>query len=259
MRYTDSKYHQIRRVALLCTLLAFSFLSGCASSQSKEEYSNDDLEEINRISFSFNEVLDEYVLEPIAKKYAEYTPIIYQQGITNFFDNLQHPNSAINSFLQGNVDHAFSSTSRFMVNSTAGVGGLIDVATRLNIPKYHQDLGQTLAHWGVHQGSYLHIPLLGPNTVRNSPNIVSSIMLDPVTYLTGGISIPLNVLKKINQRAGLIGAKNIRDEAAIDPYNFTREFYLQQRAKLLNDETHSELEDYEDIFDSTPESILRIE
>lgn len=244
-----NKKRRIRILSIFFALLFTSFLSGCASTQTKESADNNDpLEPINRISFNFNETLDQYLLKPIAEPYAKYTPEIYRSGITNFFDNLTYLNVVLNSFLQGKFVQGLSDTTRFIVNSTIGFAGLNDIATPMGLEKHKEDLGQTLAVWGVGQGSYLYIPLMGPNTIRNVPDIASSTLLNPLTYITSAILFPVSALNLINTRANLLEETNIRDEAAIEPYSFTREAYLQQRENLIYD-GNPPLEGYDDIFE----------
>ena len=240
---------KIRLLQFIITLLFVSLASGCASTQSKDtEANNDQLEPINRVSFGFNETLDQYLLKPIAEPYAKYTPEIYRAGITNFFDNLTYLNVILNSFLQGKFEQGLSDTARFIVNSTIGFAGLNDIATPMGLEKHNEDLGQTLAVWGVGRGSYFYIPLQGPDTVRNVPNIATSTLLNPLTYITSAILFPVSALNIINTRANLLEATNIRDEAAIEPYTFTREAYLQQRENLIYD-GNPPVEGYDDIFD----------
>ena len=239
----------IRLLRIIITLFIVIIGSGCASTQIKESADNNDqLEPVNRVSFNLNETLDQYILKPIAEPYAKYTPEIYRSGITNFFDNLTYLNVILNSFLQGKFEQGFSDATRFIVNSTIGFVGLNDIATPMGLEKHNEDLGQTLAVWGVGRGSYLYIPLGGPNTIRNVPDIASSTLLNPLTYITSAILFPVSALNIINTRANLLEATNIRDEAAIEPYSFTREAYLQQRENLIYDGSPP-LEGYDDIFD----------
>ena len=244
-----NKLIKIKVLPIVIVLLFVSLASGCASNQSKDaEVNNDSLEPVNRVSFNFNETLDEYILKPIAEPYAKYTPEIYRAGITNFFDNLTYLNVVLNSFLQGKFEQGLSDAARFIVNSTIGFAGLNDIATPMGLEKHNEDLGQTLAVWGVGRGSYFYIPLQGPDTVRNVPNIATSTLLNPLTYITSAILFPVSALNIINTRANLLEATNIRDEAAIEPYTFTREAYLQQRENLIYD-GNPPIEGYDDIFD----------
>jgi len=240
---------KIRLLPIILALLFISIASGCATTQPKDTFDNNDqLEPVNRVSFDFNESLDQYILKPIAEPYAKYTPEIYRAGITNFFDNLTYLNVVLNSFLQGKFAQGLSDATRFIVNSTIGIGGLNDIATPMGLEKHDEDLGQTLAVWGVARGSYLYIPLQGPNTIRKVPDFASSTLLNPLFYVTSAILFPVAALNIINTRANLLEATNLRDEAAIEPYTFTREAYLQQREHLIYD-GNPPLEGYDDIFD----------
>ncbi|MEE9574512.1 MAG: VacJ family lipoprotein, partial [Gammaproteobacteria bacterium] len=170
---------KIRLIPIVIALFFVSLASGCASTQTKDaEANNDKLEPVNRVSFNLNETLDEYILKPIAEPYAKYTPEIYRSGITNFFNNLTYLNVVLHSFLQGKFGQGFSGITRFVVNSTIGIGGLNDIATPMGLAKHNEDFGQTMATWGVGQGSYLVVPLNGPNTVRNAPDMVTSTLLN---------------------------------------------------------------------------------
>ncbi len=234
---------------IIIALLFLSFASGCASTQSKgAEANNDKLEPVNRVFFNLNETLDKFLLKPVAEPYAKYTPAIYRSGVTNFFDNLTYLNVILNSFLQGKFKQGLSDVARFIINSTIGIAGLNDIATSMGLERHNEDLGQTLAVWGAGLGSYLYIPLQGPDTVRNVPNIATSTLLNPLTYITSVILFPISALNIINTRANLLEATNIRDEAAIESYTFTREAYLQQRENLIYG-GNPPIEGYDDIFD----------
>jgi phospholipid-binding lipoprotein MlaA len=231
---------------VVCALLFLGALSGCATTQSADGAS-DPLQPFNRVGYSINDTLDKAVLKPVAETYKENTPQFMRTGITNFFDNLNYLNVILNSFLQGKFNQGMSDMLRFVYNSTAGVGGLFDVSTGIGMPAHEEDFGQTLAVWGFNQGSYVYLPIEGPNTVSSLPNIVISYLLNPMTYVTNTILFPLSAVNVINKRANLLEATNIRDEAAVDPYIFTREAYLQRRTYLIYDGNPPH-EGYEDIF-----------
>lgn len=234
----------------LVLILSLSvFLGGCASTADKAEVTeaNDPLEPGNRAVYTFNDKLDKYFFEPVAKKYDEYTPNFMRNGITNFFDNLFYLNVIFNDFLQGKVVQGFSDVGRVAVNSTVGIGGFVDFATDLGMPKHDEDFGQTLGAWGVGEGAYLNLPLKGPNSLRDAPDIITTTLLNPLFYITSPVTIPAGILYVINERANLLDATRIRDEAALDPYTFTREAYRQKRVSLIHDgeppqETFEELE-----------------
>jgi phospholipid-binding lipoprotein MlaA len=239
------KFQKMNRI-IISLLFLLGALSGCATTQTTDGAA-DPLQPINRVGYSINDTLDEALLKPVAETYEEYTPQLIRTGITNFFDNLNYLNVILNSFLQGKLGQGLSDTTRFVFNSTLGLGGLMDVGTAMGLPAHDEDFGQTLAVWGFGQGSYLYIPVQGPNTVSTLPDIAISYFLNPLTYLTSTILFPLAAINIINKRANLLEATNIRDEAAVDPYIFTREAFLQRRTYLIYDGNPPH-EGYEDIF-----------
>ena len=229
-------------------LLILGAASGCATTQTTDgSVTADPLEPVNRVGYGIDDTLDKTLLKPVAETYEEYTPQLVRTGITNFFDNLNYLNVILNSFLQGKIDQGLSDATRFIFNSTIGLGGLVDVGTVIGLPAHEEDLGQTFAVWGFGRGSYLYIPIQGPNTISTLPDIVVSYLLNPLTYVTSTILFPLTAINVINKRANLLEATNIRDEAAVDPYIFTREAYLQRRQYLIYD-GNPPPERYEDIF-----------
>ena len=237
---------KIRHLAITILLLGLIGLtSGCATTQVNG--GGDPIEPTNRVFFDVNETLDKHLLKPVAETYADITPQLVRTSVTNFFDNLTYLNVILNAFLQGKLDQGLSDATRFLFNSTFGIAGLFDVATTMGLPEHDEDLGQTLAVWGFGKGAFLYIPLEGPNTIRNTPDYVSSTLLNPLFYVTSTILFPVSALSTINKRANLLEATNIRDEAAIDPYTFTREAYLQQRDFLVYD-GNPPVEGYDDIF-----------
>ena len=240
----------LKKIRPVCFLLAsVGLLSACSSTHTKDGAGNQDpLEASNRAFFTFNETLDAHLLKPVAKTYAGLAPAPLREVVTDFYNNLGYLNVIFNSFLQGKLKQGMSDTMRFVVNSTVGIGGLVDVATPMGLRANREDLGQTLAAWGVGQGPYLYLPVRGPSTARNLPDLASTYFLDPLTYLAGTILFPMTALSVINLRANLLEATNIRDDAAIDSYSFTREAYLQQRQHLIHD-GNPPSEGYDDIFD----------
>lgn len=224
-------------------------MGGCATTQTAGGEGNDDpIEPANRVFFNVNETLDKHLLKPVAETYVDITPAPVRKGITNFFNNLTYLNVILNSFLQGKFDQGVNDSLRFVFNSTLGIGGLFDVAGEdMGLPRNNEDFGQTLAVWGVDKGSYLYIPLFGPNTVRDSTDFVPSTLLNPFFYVTSAALFPVSAINAINTRANLLEASNIRDEAAIDPYSFTREAHLQQREFLIYD-GNPPVTGYDDIF-----------
>ena len=256
---------KIKNYLLTIVLFLLSGLSGCATHQTHEvvesdavQETNDQFEPFNRTIFKFNETLDRHVVKPLANAYITYVPGFYRLGVTNFFDNLTYPSVFLNAFLQGKFKQGVDDTKRFLLNSTVGIGGVLDVATPMKLEKNQEDFGQTLAVWGVGQGSYLYLPLRGPGTVRNIPDLATRALVSPLTYLSSTILLPLTVLNSVNRRANLLSESEIRDEAAIEPYIFTREAYLQKRQHLIYD-GELPLEGYDDIFEDDNGDSLDIE
>ncbi|MCQ8106226.1 VacJ family lipoprotein [Methylomonas sp. SURF-2] len=222
-------------------LLIFGTLTitGCAGTESVSKNSPasapvvkamDPYEDFNRSMYGFNMGLDRYVLKPVADGYKFVTPDFMQTGVTNFFNNLKGINVVLNDILQGKFEQGASDFGRFTTNSTIGLFGLFDVASGFGLEQNVEDFGQTLAVWGVDQGPYLVLPVLGPTTVRDGGGIILDKAANPGTYVPG-----TGVIEGINDRANAQGALNFIDEAALDPYVFTRESFLQYRNNLIND------------------------
>lgn len=168
-----------------------------------------------------------------------------QTGVFNFFNNLKNVNVVINDVLQAKFSQSAEDTGRFALNSTVGVGGLFDVAKHVGLEQNDEDFDQTLAVWGVPQGSYLVLPILGPSTARGIPGAVFDTAANPASY----IGMPVQLVSMLNARASAEGALKFIDEAALDPYVFTRESFLQWRNNLATDgkaEASSDVDDLED-------------
>lgn len=255
--HINSLRSALRMVAVAA---AIGLLSGCATQTSKSGANPDPLEPANRAFYGLNEGIDRGLVKPLAEAYEKVTPEPARTAVTNFFDNLLYLNVILNSFLQGKFNQGFSDTGRFLVNSTLGLGGLFDVATGMGMPLHNEDFGQTLAKWGMGSGPYVYLPIKGPNSSRDLPDIATSMLLNPLTYISGGVLIPIQALRIINLRANLLDETRIRDEAAVDPYSFTREAYLQRREYLIFD-GNPPATGYEDIFEEEDdsESQLKIE
>lgn len=236
----------------LFLIVAGLLLSGCATLPANTESgvtNSDPLESVNRTFYGFNETLDDYLMRPVAEFYVFVTPEPLRASVGNFYSNLGYINVLINSFLQGKTDQGWSDTMRFVINSTLGIGGLFDVASDMGFVEHEEDFGQTLAVWGSGQGAYQYLPLFGPSTARATPDIVTSVFLHPLFYVATAIAYPLAALGLVNYRAELLEASRIRDSAAVDPYLFTREAYLQRREFLIYD-GQPPTGSYDDLFDS---------
>ncbi len=252
---------------ILATALALGVvLPGCATQGTLSEDESDPLEGTNRAIYDFNEGLDTYVMKPVAQAYADYTPEPVRDGVTNFFTNLGYLNVIFNEVLQGKWKQGVADIGRFTINSTLGIGGFIDVAGAASVPKHDEDFGQTLGVWGVDEGAYLVLPVLGPSSARDVPRYITSTLLNPLFYITSPVIGPTGVLGAVNERANFLEATRIRDEAALDPYTFTREAYRQRRLNDIYDGSPplEDFEEYEDDGEGEGEenagtNLLRIE
>lgn len=219
--------------------------------------SDDPIEVINRPIYHANDILDQYVGEPISRVYIDYTPEMVRSSVSNFFDNVSYLNVILNDFLQGKGKQGVEDSSRFLINSTFGALGLFDIATPLGLEKHNEDFGQTLAVWGVGQGSYLVLPFLGPNTARDVPDLGFSTVTNILFYVSNPVAVPVAVLGFIDKRSRFDQAIQIRNEVAVEPYLFTREAYLQHRNFLIYD-GNPPIED-EDLFLDEPYAELEKE
>ena len=211
-----------------CAALLIS-LSGPAVAASDA----DPLEPINRVTFTFNDYLDRYLLKPVAKGYRKVTPDFAERGISNFFDNLGEPWNILNNLLQGKPGDAGSDSLRLLVNTTVGLFGFIDIGSRIGLERHDEDLGQTLGVWGVDSGPYLVLPLLGPSTVRDGIARIPSIYIsatDEVDHDRTRYS--LRALDVVSFRADLLDKERI---IAGDRYTFIRDAFLQNRKFKVND------------------------
>jgi phospholipid-binding lipoprotein MlaA len=226
-----------------------------AASESRERERNvDPFESINRFNFAVHRVGDRLVLRPIARTYRAVTPQPIRNGIGNFFRNLGMPIVIVNNVLQGKFSAAVDDTGRFLVNSTLGLAGVIDVASRAGLERHNEDFGQTLGSWGVTPGPYVFIPFIGPTTFRDGiGTAVDGLMFLLVYYPDSSVRDKAAVLLAVNERAGLLSVDGNID-SAVDPYLFVRDAYLQRRRFLVYDGNPPDdglydLDDLEDLED----------
>ena len=205
--------------------------SGCATITTISGDPADPWEPTNRTFYAFNDALDRALLEPVANLYLNL-PHGLRESIHNFMDNAAYPGTVLNQLFQGKFEPAMEGAARFVFNTTLGIGGLFDVSTGFGLERKEEDFGQTLAVWGMEEGNYVHYPLLGSSSVRDTPGIVVDALTDVLTYVA---ALPLAVLEIVDTRASLASAAKIRDESAFDPYVFTREAYRQRRTYLVYD------------------------
>ncbi|WP_290642545.1 VacJ family lipoprotein [Aquabacterium sp.] len=218
-----------KKTALLLGLVLAGALQGCATRQNP-----DPLEPWNRKVFSFNESLDANVLKPVAEGYKAVTPEPVRTAFTNFVSNLKDVWSTANLFLQGRFKDGTLGVIRVTVNSTFGLGGLIDIATPMQLYRSNEDFGQTLGVWGVKPGAYIVWPLLGSSTLRDSVGIPGDLYFSPSTLGTYPREVNLlRAFQLVNARANYLSATNLVDDVALDKYSFVRDAYLQRRQNLI--------------------------
>ena len=225
--------------AALCLLM----LAGCATPppaddpEAVQEFkeTNDPLEPTNRALFAVHEAIDQAVLEPVAKAYRDVLPHPVRNGVRNMLGNLRTPVILTGDLLQGNLDRARNTLGRFMVNSTIGLAGINDVARSYDVHGHSEDMGQTLAVWGVGEGFYLFVPLLGPSSPRDLVGFGADIVMNPVTWFgQGQILDAWNYtrlgLTVIDTREALLEPIDAVRKTSLDPYATLRSAYRQRRA-----------------------------
>ena len=212
-------------------LALVTMLTGCATTSGNPQ---DPFEGFNRTMFRFNDAVDETVLKPVATGYQKVTPSFVQAAIGNFFGNLGDVWTSVNNFLQGNVHDGISDAMRVAVNTTMGLGGILDIASEAGMSKHKEDFGQTLGVWGVPSGPYLVLPLIGSSTIRDTAALPADFAGDPWLY-TNSVSVRNTgtAVRIVDERAALLGASNLLDDVALDKYAFVRDAWLQRRQSLI--------------------------
>ena len=220
----------LRRVVL--PVLCAALVAGCAAAPSRD----DPFEPMNRASYAVHQVVDGYVVKPVAQAYVDYAPKLVQTGIRNFFGNIDDFFSFINGMLQNKPEKAGNDLGRVITNTAFGFLGLIDIASDAGIPKGNEDFGQTFGYWGIPQGPYLFIPVFGPTTVRDGTGWIIRAYTTPVGYIpdvpTRNILWGLGFL---DLRASALQAESLVEQASLDKYTFIRRSYLQRRQYLVYD------------------------
>lgn len=220
----------MKRLPIL--LLALQ-LAGCASHGDPR----DPLEPMNRAVHDFNEGLDRAVLKPVATGYQTVMPGFAQTGVRNFFSNLNDVTVLANNLLQFKLESSTSDVLRIGFNSTFGFLGLLDIASEMGLSKNNEDFGQTLGRWGVGSGAYLVLPFFGSSSFRDGAGLVVDMQYADVLRQVDNIPTrnQASLLRVVSRRADLIDAKNAIDAAALDPYEFTRDLYLERRRAQVFD------------------------
>ncbi|MDC1241654.1 VacJ family lipoprotein [Gammaproteobacteria bacterium] len=224
-------------------ILLVSFLS---VSLIHAEDINDPFEDINRITFKFNESLDNNFLKPVALTYSK-TPKPIKKGISNFFDNLEEIETSVNQILQGKPKLAINDFSRFIINSTIGLGGFLDVATKIGLTRHEEEFDQTLALWGVPSGPYIMLPGLGPSTLRDTLARPFSSFLSVTFHMTeSDVNLTLKGMDALETRERLLEIESL---IYGDRYNFVRDSYFQYMNYEINDGVDVEDEFIDDMDD----------
>jgi phospholipid-binding lipoprotein MlaA len=195
----------------------------------------DPWEKYNRRVHAFNMAVDRGLAKPLARAYVAAVPRPVRAGVDNFFDNLGQPVTLVNSLLQGNPRGAANALGRFLLNSTVGIGGLFDIATKAKMPNRGEDFGQTLAVWGWQRSRFLELPLLGPRTVRDVVGLVGDSGLRPVQYIEDDKTrVFLQGLQLVALRAKLLSIEGLMSQGAVDEYALFRDMWLQRRNYQIN-------------------------
>ena len=231
----------------------FLFFISTFSIAEDEEVNVDPFESTNRIVFEISDDLDTMIIRPVAEIYRDVTPRFIKNSVTNFFYNLSEVDTIVNQLLQGKIVLAGQDSLRFLINSTIGIVGFVDVATRVGFERHDEDFGQTLGYWGVPAGPYVFLPLIGPSTIRDSFSKPTS------WFLSGNLSVSdeeakifINLLDAVETRERLLVAEKL---IVGDKYEFVKSVYLQTRNDLVFDgEVEDEfLTDLElDLFSADP-------
>lgn len=238
---------QLSKIGLLIAVSMMATLNGCATISATDP--KDPWEGWNRNVQSFNDALDDNVMKPVAKGYQWIAPDFVDQGISNFFSNIDDIAVCANNFLQGKFLDSGKDVARFIVNSSVGIGGFVDIGSMLDLPKHNEDFDQTLGVWGVPSGPYLVLPLFGPSSARGIFGLVGDAAMNPLTYagfylnpewIGAAVSVGAGGLKAIDMRADMLTIEKIASEAAIDRYDFFKNAYLTRRNYLINDGQVSE-------------------
>lgn len=219
---------------LCAALLLAGSLAGCATSGGNPA---DPLERVNRKVFAFNDAVDKAVLTPVAKGYRAVLPGFFRTGVSNFFSNLEDVWVSVNDVLQGKFQEGLEDFTRVLFNSTFGIAGIFDFASDAGLPKHNEDFGQTLGVWGITSGPYVVLPFFGPSTFRDGFGFLVDARADLVYRLVDDVPLrnSLYATRAISNRASLLDASSILEQAALDRYAFVRDAWLQRRRNLVYD------------------------
>ena len=248
-----TKYIQILLLGVMTT-----FFVGCASIPDGQPKSKKDpWELVNRNVFSFNESLDKYLVKPLTQTYEFIVPEFIRNRLSNVFANIGDVYTAVNQLLQGKPKTAFDDLTRVIINTTMGIGGIFDVATDAGLEKHNEDFGQTFGVWGIKDGPYMVLPLLGPSNVRDTVGWFADLQTDILINYINDIPLRNTItgVRVIDQRSKYLNSSNLLEEAAFDKYTFVRDAYIQRRRNRIYDGNPPLIEEDDDI----PEDMLEKE
>jgi phospholipid-binding lipoprotein MlaA len=231
-----SAVKKLRRFGQLAALLAVLAVAANCTSATPGEYDdeaagvNDPFEDINRITFEFNQTVDHVLLKPVAQIYVGLVPEWGRERVNDALNNLGEPINFANALLQGNMERAVTSMIRFAFNSTIGLAGIFDIAEDIGLSRADEDFGQTLGVWGVGEGPYLMLPLFGPSNPRDAVGMGVDWLLDPFSRVLNSDERNLRMVARgIDQRSRHIEDLETLEETSIDFYAALRELYRQHR------------------------------
>lgn len=232
---------------IFIVIIMAALASGCASnSQVADQASasnNDPLESVNRSIWDFNkDVLDKHILKPVTVAYVENTPELVREGLLNAADNLEEPGYFLNNLLQGKVKGSLTSISRFVVNSSIGLLGLIDVAGGMGLEQHEEDFGQTLGVWGLDTGPYLMLPALGPSDPRSATGDVVDRLYWPINDLNVYLSVFTSGIQILESRAAVLSQDQLLNDS-LDSYAFVKDIYFQNLANKVADGAEQDVDD----------------
>lgn len=247
MAHNQKNTAMARSLKLGLALAGLGLAAGCATVHNPDP--KDPWESVNRPLYSFNDAVDGALIKPVTLMYTDLTPQPAQSCVRNVFNNLRDVWSAVNSFLQGRGHDFFNTTGRVLFNTTAGLGGCFDIASKHGAHRIPNDLGTTLGVWGMKSGPYMVLPILGPSTVRDT--VATAAGISAITPILAVEHVPVRnttlALYGIDVRAGLLEADRLVSEVALDRYSFVRDAYLQRRDALVNMRRNGDqLPDYSD-------------
>ena len=243
----------------LCACAFVALVAGCASvPPNAGKNPIDPFERVNRQVYAFNDGFDRAIVKPAAKGYTKVVPKPARACVANFFDNLFELTSIVNSTLQGRPTSAGVSAGRFLMNSTVGFLGCFDIATHVGLERNKQYFALTMGHWGIGAGPYLVLPFLGPSSVRDAIGEIPDYFTDPFSYITPVKEYYLAYsVRFVDKRAQLLEATNLVEEAALDPYQFVRDAYLQRTRSRISGESAPPPPEEEDPDSASPAATPR--